>query len=537
MKRRDFIVGCMGAAAVAGCRGLDAFLRSGPARACGPQQPNYFFSWGNQCYCRGQEKEGRDHLNEKLVFDPQTGWAATEFPNWRGDMFFLIDDAWDIPYHADTSKGTHCYGSFVMDTGRFPSFTGTPGQRLRAYTQACRECGWRGSGVWVSPQVPGEYEFDDPPREVAWETAVEDMRRKMGWLAEGEVGYLKVDWGYRQHSVAYREMMTEMKNRYYPDLVIEHAINQNPYNGVRWLREEDRTVLRYEPRLFGNAWYERELAAESEGLLKCSDAFRIYDICQKLRSAVGIERTAWMLERAERIGATPYISVEDDVCLGASLGCTFGTGRSLYWTERYRNRGKRLNEVRRARAWQRFAPAFRPTRDLPTRHSEKTLVDTCEKKGTDLAKTDLFADGVIRMMGPAVVSRGLPLPTVAPDASGEVPYVVAARYPNGALSVGAHPVAQAGKPPRTPACAIALDAALERNAPLGVFGYVKSITLGLEGRRVFARDRVSDSAPHDITSACSFDDGRVTLPGDVLNRIGREAENDCSDPGTLVWSV
>ena len=72
--------------------------------------------------------------------------------------------------------------------------------------------------------------------------------------------------------------------------------------------------------------------------------------------------------------------------------------------------------------------------------------------------------------------------------------------------------------------------------PLAVFGEVGSLTLrdGGPKARVFARDLAGGEA-EDITAACARHDGRLTLPGDVLGRIGRSAApGDSSSLGTLV---
>ena len=88
----------------------------------------------------------------------------------------------------------------------------------------------------------------------------------------------------------------------------------------------------------------------------------------------------------------------------------------------------------------------------------------------------------------------------------------------------------------TPVADVSLEEEVCAGMPLAVFGEVGSLTLrdGGPKARVFARDLAGGEA-EDITAACARHDGRLTLPGDVLGRIGRSAApGDSSSPGTLV---
>ena len=88
----------------------------------------------------------------------------------------------------------------------------------------------------------------------------------------------------------------------------------------------------------------------------------------------------------------------------------------------------------------------------------------------------------------------------------------------------------------TPVADVSLEEEVCAGMPLAVFGEVGSLTLrdGGPKARVFARDLAGGEA-EDITAACARHDGHLTLPGDVLGRIGRSAApGDSSSPGTLV---
>ncbi len=115
--------------------------------------PNYFCTWETQNYAYGQGAsnidiailEGGSGANlakaaftEDQVFGPH-GWAKTFYPKVRQDLYFLMDDG----YYAGRSS------SMVLDTNKFPSFAGTPGERLKLLSQAVRKEGWRGLALWT----------------------------------------------------------------------------------------------------------------------------------------------------------------------------------------------------------------------------------------------------------------------------------------------------------------------------------------------------------------------------------------------------
>ena len=76
--------------------------------------------------------------------------------------------------------------------------------------------------------------------------------------------------------------------------------------------------------------------------------------------------------------------------------------------------------------------------------------------------------------GPTVISRRLPLPQVTPDEKGDIPFVVASKNPNGAVSV-----ATMGRTVlRTywnPICDVAINTGNANT--FGIFGYYKNLTI------------------------------------------------------------
>ena len=76
-------------------------------------------------------------------------------------------------------------------------------------------------------------------------------------------------------------------------------------------------------------------------------------------------------------------------------------------------------------------------------------------------------------------------------------------------------------------------------APIGIFGRYHSLTLvfdkSVAGHRVLAQDLAGD-IPQDITRLVRVSGDHVTIPGAVIDRIGRSAATpgDKSDPGLVL---
>lgn len=74
-----------------------------------------------------------------------------------------------------------------------------------------------------------------------------------------------------------------------------------------------------------------------------------------------------------------------------------------------------------------------------------------------------------------------------------------------------------------------------------MFGYFEELTLILtdtlntKNYRVLAQDLAGDS-PVNITKKIKIKDNRVTIPGELLSRIGlmKASKYDCSDPGLVI---
>ena len=138
---------------------------------------------------------------------------------------------------------------------------------------------------------------------------------------------------------------------------------------------------------------------------------------------------------------------------------------------------------------------------------------------------------------PARVSRRMPLPEVA-DTAAARPYLLASRYHNGATAVAAigRTIGREYVSRRVP---VSVSAA-KPSDKVGLFGYFESVTLEYAepiaaGARVIGQDLAGD-VPVDITDMVTIEGNRLTVPGDIIDRIGLMAasKGDKSEPGMVM---
>jgi len=143
MKRRTFLKGALGAGFLPFMDGCSTVSDAG--RSKGHACP-YWCTWDTQARTLrnhvvtgelnlpgGQGVPGvRDTMNEDMLFDTK-GWTKL-FPSFRGDLMFMIDDGWDVPYGVKGGQtGIHSFESLIPDRERFPSLRdGTGGDRIFA---------------------------------------------------------------------------------------------------------------------------------------------------------------------------------------------------------------------------------------------------------------------------------------------------------------------------------------------------------------------------------------------------------------------
>ena len=548
--RRDFMAGA-GALAGIGLGGCSSLGRGGLSRG---RSSTYWCTWATQdATLAGHQATGelnfpgdqgvpgvRDNMNETVVFGPK-GWINL-FPEFRGDMVFLVDDGWDVPYGAKGGNaGIHSFASLVPDRERFPSLgVDAPDRdRLREFVRRTEDRGWKGLGVWVACQAYRE-RFEAPFR---MDELKEDLRRKFDEAAYAGVKYWKVDWGVHNFHVWYRRLMSEMKERYYPELIIDHCRGfNNALNGavdphLKPASDIYRNIGTT-GRIFGVPEYD-PITRDYEEIMSFSDVFRTYDSAHPLTTATMLERAAWELECADKSSSRVVINTEDEPLIAAGLGLELSMMRCPWWPDpkvmRVRPRHRRMAEDMRCIVWQRVAPPFGSDTAAKTLHSEASIreewhfiPDECWFTG----KKEIS----YYQVAPACVTRGLPLPEVK-GTGGEVPFVVGSRHPNSSLAFAALPLLDPVKMSYTPRAEARFDAALEPGVPVAAFGRFGSLVLDdrTGGRRVFVRD-ILGGEPVDIAAQCHRAADHIVLPGDVIARIGssQNGAGDDSEPGAVV---
>ena len=506
----------------------------------GRRSYDYWCTWETQrALWKGVTCE-RDNIDEATLLGPD-GWARTLFGDSRRGLHLVLDDGWDVPYGAvNKGAGYAAFGSLVPDPVRFSSLKGSTAARLRELNRRIRDLGWRGAGLWVAAQAAGEtYSRKLPERELK-----EDLKRKLGESADAGIGFWKVDWGVHSLDIWYREMMSDLAREYAPETVVDHSTGfDNALNGVAHPYDRPKPfgmmdIVGKTGRIIGNADFE-PVRERYTRIMSFSDSFRTYDTLGPMTSATALERAVFELMCADATKSRCMINVEDEPLIGAALGLGIGVMRAAVWPDpavpEPEPKQRRLKEIARCVAWREFAPVFGSDRGCPVLFSAETGEENWHFEPKSTWWSAAFGRTLFQR-APMAVSRGMPLPSVAP-LEGENPLVAASRSPDtGAIAVASLPMLTIGKGRHTPKCDVSLDAVIGPVVPLGVFGRFESVTVGYFGaKRVFARD-LAGERDEDITAACTFSAGRIAIPGDVLARIGTSSNGaaDPSSPGAVV---
>jgi len=207
---------------------------------------------------------------------------------------------------------------------------------------------------------------------------------------------------------------------------------------------------------------------------------------------------------------------------------------------------RRCDEVVRASRWQRLAPPFasfstgtdateRSRAENLVQIDDRILVDSWTFKSGETWMSEAVGK-TIRQGAPARVSRGLSLPELHCEA--ELPFVIASRFPNGAVAVATQGRTTPGQNWNfTPGdVTVAIGAA---GVPSGVFGHYRNLTLRFDGSlgkvRVLAQDVAGQDA-EDITPKVIIAGNTLTLPGPLIERVGLSAASngEISDPGLVL---
>lgn len=465
--------------------------------------PDYMCTWNLQGYVVNYENSDltREVMTEEYIF------GRGKYRNWIGfydrireDLYFVMDDSWDIPADCNSKNDNPYLGRVELDTTRFPSFTGTPAERLRGLNDKVRAAGWKGVGGWICAQKSALYA--DVDEQTYW-------TERLKAADEAGVGYWKVDWGNEARNREWRRMLTRLGREYAPNLWIEHAM-ENEY-------------------------------------VEFSDVFRTYDVENIIAQPVTIDRVSRLLTFRACEGAKGIVNCEDEPYIAVGLGCAIGImrhpmdgnlpcGRQDEAFPPVGHNYKRcLDEVVRAVRWHRIAEPFAV--DADCRIDTTRLVDSWELGENETWNRGRRVGSVLRESAPARISRRMELPVVD-DTTSQRPYVLASRYPNGAVAVAAIGRALGREYVEKP---VAVTVSVpDAGAPVGLFGHFERVTLDYpsplgDSSRIYAQDLAGDRAV-DITDRVEVTGTQLVVSGEVIREVGLMAatEGDLSAPGLVI---
>ncbi len=478
---------------------LTSLVPNRPSKA-----PDYFSTWNIQGYVVDYHGPNTIKvMDEQHMFGKGKleGWCEF-FPDFREDLIFVMDDSWDIPAgtHEDGDNSKHM-SCARLDTTRFPSFKGTPAERLGGLVKKVKGLGWKGLGGWICAKE-AESDADSKNPEEYW-------RKRLVENEKAGVCYWKVDYGRMENDVKWRTMMTKIGRECAPDIMIEHA-------------------------------YTFDAAGNY-------DAFRTYDVEVITSVPVTLQRVARLLPLKKTAGNLGLVNCEDEPYLAAGLGCAIGVMRhplngplpngqlDHVFPINGRDLKSRLDEVNRALKWHRIAEPFGV--DADANIDTEKLEDAWVLGERETWMPTRHVGDTLREAAPARMSRAMPLPTVE-GCESEKPFVLASKYPNGAVAVA---TLERGILRRTytPLAKVTIDVA-DSKSPIGVFGAYDALCIryakDLPSKpRVLAQD-LKGKTPVDITKEVKIEGRSIVVPGSVINRVGLMAATpgDKSQPGMVM---
>ena len=497
----------------------------------------YFCTWISQHLGRSHDdqltgkKQTRDYLNEESTFGKKG--TASVYPSIRSQLFFVIDDGWDVGYNLHMGHNRDQFGSLIVNDERFPSCTGTPADRLRKLNNLVKKAGWKGLGIWICSNACGETVHE----RFTLEESNKYWRERIRWCKEAGVTYWKVDWGHYERSETFRKMLDEIANEEYPELVIEHAGCVQALNGVEIFSPNSN-----DSGLFME-WNNEHI--HWLDILKFAKVFRTYDVINQMAVPTTLDRVYNTLRLGyENSTVNCVLNCEDEMYIGAALGLNLGIMRSelcnpaepeVWDPTEYRNR---TTEVCRAMNWiTYFAPPM-GVNEVAISASEELLTDShyCNEK----IMSGKYNGKTVKQSAPAIITRGCVTPKVK-YLENEKPFIIASRNNTGAYSVASLCRKLGQELYRTPLAETTLFVD-NPNAPVGVFGYHGSIILEypfeLLNYRVFMQDLASDTA-EDITAFIDIIGNQVRINGEIINKVVKFAnkDKDISEPGVVIKLV
>ena len=474
--------------------------------------PDYYCTWQTQLYvtCGGTPAEQRKNIGERMLFKKEKpfGWAYF-YEKARSDLFLVMDDSWDVPLDGNKEY----YGSLILNDEKFPeSIRGavSNGEALKRLTKRIQSLGWKGLGGWVCAQESKLF-TENFTTEQYWTERLKDANIS-------GFSYWKVDWGKKSQNLQFRRMLTDLAKEFAPSLTIEHAVIQDaiPY----------------------------------------SDVYRTYDVPAIFSIPMTMRKLKEVLcGKKTDNGYLGLINCEDEVYIAAAGGFTMGVMRHPFvgafedgradcsFPAVHRNLKTKMQEVVRAVRWHRMAPAF-GVREGDVYVDEKELCDTWrfENIGEEIESWWLnhpfFADmkdDSMSVSAPARISRGCALPEVTPNKDGNVPYIVASKHPNGVYSIVTLG-RTLNRKYEIPRCNVSFR--IDSADTVAVFGDYENLILETAYKKiktVYMQD-LADETAYDITENIIFEKQKITIPGELIQKIGTlsQSQEDTSEPGVVI---
>ncbi len=497
--------------------------------------PHYWCTWYVQNYWQQRGGEITDfgkltnlgaqqEMSHHNIFNEKDGWAHY-MKRGREDLTFLIDHGWQ-PVEGDWDKlPGRPYFNFRADPKDFPSYAGMePQEQMKSFNEELQALGWRGLGIWVRGQVP-----------------LAEMETFTKWSKHAGVTYWKIDGGDTGQYLA-----MQAKRKHYPELFMEHAHAPGHFNA-----NTDVPNAQEYPSTFAAGASNAERTLRN---LKNTDVIRVYDVAPHLITPTTIQRINDILLQTNGDSSyTAIINTQDLPYASMALGTSIASKRHPNYMERTLN-GRDLhhqleddrmmqfcmNEVERLGRWSRIAMPI-PVGVGSYRRSEQYLIDhyTHDKYSTWNRST---YGKKLYQGAPAIMARNMPLPTVEADAEGNVPYVMASTYPNGATAIATEPRVTDKRKVWFPRAGVTVKIH-DASKVIGVAGHYGSLTLEFAGSldsvtHVWAQDLL-DVKSEDIKDKITISGNKLTIPGELIDRIGTAAkdEGDLSAPGMVIRLV
>jgi hypothetical protein len=516
------------------CIALSVSANAGPNLVPGEPAtaPNYWCTWYAQNYWIGRGSDldsldgvtnpaAQDEINYDVIFDPEEGWATTYLPRGRSDYIFLIDHGWQTKEEEERIAGGPKFFNMVADPRDFPPYADLhPRDRLKRFNEEIKALGWNSLGLWVRGNVTEE-----------------QARTFVEWSKYAGIHYWKIDGGNDGGNY----FSTRVKEDIYPELVLEYITGAGGNINPKWNEKLPSYPSVYD---FGG-----RLRKPMLDMLQNTDTFRTYDASPLLMSSTTLRRTHDILKQVQQQPEyRAVLNVQDDCNVAVGLGVLVASKRHPNMNERtYKGKDlhhqlsgprmmqKRINEAERFGRWARIAPAF-PAGEGVYLYSEQELIDRCEFTPWDTWATATYGK-MVSQSAPAIMARNMPLPVV--EIEGEPPYVCATTYPNGPTGIATEGRVSPENRWFHPRAKVTVQIK-DASQPIGIVGHYQELVLEFADSiesvdQIWAQDLLATKSV-DIINQVKISGNRLTLPGDLIDRIGTSAgdEGDLSAPGMVL---